>query len=64
MLVELALEGPDDDGDFVVRSCPQSGFLVFWDLIPIISGGTPKRGCMAGALPPLPFEMGGIGALT
>jgi len=36
MLVELVLRGLDkDDGDFEFRSCPQSAFLVFWDLIPI-----------------------------
>jgi len=28
MLVELVLRGPDDDGDFEVRSSPQSAFLV------------------------------------
>jgi len=38
MLVELVLRGPDDDGDFEVRSCPQSAFLVFWDLILIYLG--------------------------
>jgi len=31
MLAELVLRGPDDDGDFEVRSCPQRAFLVFWD---------------------------------
>jgi len=35
MLAELVLRAPDDDGDFEVRSCPQSVFLVFWNLIPI-----------------------------
>jgi len=29
ILIELVLRGPDDDGDFGVRSCPQSAFLVF-----------------------------------
>ena len=61
MLVEFALRGhgDDDDGGFEVRSCPQSAFLVFWDLIPIYL----SRAAGTGALPPLPFEMGGIGAL-
>jgi len=35
MLVELVLRGPDNNGDFEVRSCPKNVFLVFWDLIPI-----------------------------
>jgi len=35
MFVELVLRGLDDDVDFEVRSCPQSAFLVFCDLIPI-----------------------------
>ena len=35
MLVELVRRGPDDHGDFEVRSCPQSAFLVFWDLIQV-----------------------------
>jgi len=64
MLVELVLRGPDDDGDFGVRSCPQSVFLVFWDLIRFISAGTPERGCMTGVLPPCPLKWGGIGAFT
>jgi len=39
MLVELVRRGPDDNGDFEVRSCPQSAFLVFWDLIPVYLSG-------------------------
>jgi len=59
MLVELVLRGPDDDGDFGVRSCPQSVFLVFWDLIPIHFSRDAGTGVHDGGTAPLPFEMGG-----
>jgi len=60
MLVEFALRGhgDDDDGGFEVRSCPQSAFLVFWDLIPIYLSRPPERGCMTGALPPCLLKWG------
>jgi len=54
MLMELVLRGPDDDGAFEVRSCPQSAFLMFWDLIPIYlsrdAGTGLHSGCTALAL--------------
>ena len=35
MFLEFVLRGPDDGGDFEVRSCPQSTFLVSCGLITI-----------------------------
>ena len=64
MLVELVRRGPDDDGDFEIRIRPQSAFLVFWDLIPIYLSRDAGTGVHGGALNHLPFEIGGIGALT
>jgi len=58
------LRGPDDDGYFEVCSCPQSAFLFFCDLIPIYLSRDTGTGVHDGALPPLLFEMGGMGALT
>jgi len=64
MLVELVLMGPDDDGDLEVRSCPQSTFLVFWDLIPIYLSRDAGTGGHDGASALLPFELGVVGAIT
>ena len=67
MLVNLVLRGPDDDGDFEVRSSPQSMFLVFWHLIPIHLSRDAGTGVRGRSTAPLPFERGGnegIGALT
>jgi len=65
MLVELVLRGLDkDDGDFEFRSCPQSAFLVFWDLIPIHLSKDAWTGVHDGGTAPLAFWNEGIGALT
>ena len=64
MLVELVLGVLDNDGDFEARSCPQSAFLVLWDWIPIYLSRDSRTGVHDGGISPLPFEMGGIGALT
>jgi len=55
------LGGPDD---FEVRCCPQSAFLVFWDLISIYLNRDSGTGVHDGGTAPLPFGMGGICALT
>jgi len=57
MLVEFALRGhgDDDDGGFEVRSCPQSAFLVFWDLIPIYLSRAAGTGVHDGGTTPLAF---------
>jgi len=61
MLAEFVLSGPSDDGDFEVRSCPQSAFLVFWDLKPIYLSRDAGTGVHDGGTNPLLFEMWGIG---
>jgi len=53
MLVELVRKGPDDDGDFEVRSCPPSAFLFFWDLIPIYLSRDAATGVRDGGTAPL-----------
>jgi len=53
MLVELVLRGLDDDGDFEVRNCPQSAFLVFWDLIPNYLSRDAGKGVHDGGTAPL-----------
>jgi len=59
MLVELVLKGPDDDGDFEVRSCPQGAFLVFWDLISIYLSRDAGTGVHDGGhCPPCPLKWG------
>jgi len=58
MLVELVRRGPDDDGDLEVRSCTQSAFLVYWDLITVYLSRDAGTRCMTGTLHPLTFEIG------
>jgi len=53
ILVEFVLSGSDDDGYFEVRSCPQSAFLVFWDLIQVYLSRDAGTGVHDGGTTPL-----------
>ena len=64
MPVESVLGGLNDGGDFEVRCCPQSAFLVFWNLISIYLSRDSGTRVNDGGTAPLPVETGGIGALT
>jgi len=55
MLVELVLKGPDDDGDFEVRGCTQSAFLVLRHMIPIYLSREAGTGLHDGSTAPLAF---------
>jgi len=65
MLVELVLRRPDDDGDCEVHSCPQSGFMVFWGLIPLYLSRDAGTGVHDRGTAPLALRNGvHIGVLT